>query len=272
MQEIPPKAGKNKTSKRPYMRLFTSDYRDGTAQLDFELQGFYFRILTYLHDGETVPADHSELARFLQCNARTVRKLLPKLIASGKLFQDGFELKNPRIERELELNSTPIQREFEPNLEPKIQKDESNQEAENAYHRADHFHSHIHSQKEELATIQPEAAREPDGRLELKQNFNGSTDAMLADVQAWLGPLARPENAISWLSGTLSAFGPSRTAQAWTIVSAKRTQGQPVANPLALWAKTARGIVEADQPKQNPKVAGASRARATLDRMMEAAS
>lgn len=120
MQDVNANRGKFKAHKRPYMKLFTSDFRDGTANLSFELQGFYFRILTYLHDGETVPSDHSELARFLQCNARTVRKLLPQLVALGKLYVDGFELKNPRIERELDANS-----------DGKNQKDEQNQEGQN---------------------------------------------------------------------------------------------------------------------------------------------
>jgi len=162
MQEITPKAGKNKTGKRPYMRLFTSDYRDGTVHLDFEAQGFYFRILTYLHDGETVPADPVQLARFLQCNARTVRKLLPKLIAAGKLYQSGFELKNPRIERELEATSAPIQPDVEPNSEPKIEKPESNQEGSDSYYRAGQSHSQFHIQKEELeAAAELEPARPP---------------------------------------------------------------------------------------------------------------
>jgi uncharacterized protein YdaU (DUF1376 family) len=256
------------------MKLFTSDYRDGTAQLSFDVQGFYIRILTYLNDGDLVPSDPSALARFLQCNARTVRKLLPPLLASGKLFQDGLELKNPRIERELEANSTPIQLEFDANSEARNPKSESNQEASEHYYGYSHSHCHIHSQKEKIATTQPEAAREPEGRLELKQIFNGSTDAMLADVTAWMGPLCKPENAISWLTGTLAAFGPSRTAQAWTIVNTKRTQGQPVGNPLALWAKTAGGIKieNQNQPQVSAKAAGPTRARAALDRMMEAAS
>lgn len=269
MKDVTANREKFKAGKRPYMKLFTSDYRDGTAHLDFELQGFYFRILTFLHDGEVVPADVYELARFLHCNSRTVRKLLPKLMAAGKLYQDGFELKNPRIEREFEANSTPIQREFEPNSEPKNQKHESNQEGSEPYYGEDHFHCHIHSQKEEIATIQPE----PDGRQNLKSAFNGSTDAMLADVLEWMGPTARIDNATKWLTGTLSAFGPERTTQAWTMIAAKQGRGEPVGNPLALWSKTAGGIkLNAPQTQQSAKTAGATRARATLDRMMEAAS
>lgn len=100
MRHIALDNGKSKSGKRPYMRLFTSDYRDGTANLSFELQGFYFRILTYLHDGEAVPSDPIALARFMQCNARTTRAFLPKLFALGKLYESNGLLRNPRIDRE----------------------------------------------------------------------------------------------------------------------------------------------------------------------------
>lgn len=127
-----------KTGKRPFMRLFTSDYRDGTAQLSFELQGFYFRILTYLHDGERVPADAAELARFLQCSPRTTRAFVPKLIAAGKLYEANGELRNKRVDRdlepmsasdetELEPTSNPIEPEVEPNSGRESQIIESNQ-------------------------------------------------------------------------------------------------------------------------------------------------
>lgn len=121
------------------MRLFTSDYRDGTAQLSFELQGFYFRILTYLHDGERVPADAAELARFLQCSPRTTRAFVPKLIAAGKLYEANGELRNKRVDRdlepmsasdetELEPTSSSIETELEPNSGREIQNPEPDQD------------------------------------------------------------------------------------------------------------------------------------------------
>lgn len=118
MPNLVPVRAKNKASKRPFMRLFTSDYRDGTAQLSFELQGFYFRILTYLHDGERVPADAVELATFLQCSPRTVRAHLPKLISIGKLYEANGELRNKRVDRDLEPTSAPIETELEPTSSP----------------------------------------------------------------------------------------------------------------------------------------------------------
>jgi uncharacterized protein YdaU (DUF1376 family) len=135
-------SAKSKATKRPFMRLFTSDYRDGTVALSFELQGFYVRILTYLHDGESVPADPAALATFLHCNARTVRALLPKLIAAGKLYEADGLLRNKRVDRDLEPNSSPIETEVDLNsngIDAELdvnsartsEKPESNQEPEN---------------------------------------------------------------------------------------------------------------------------------------------
>lgn len=165
--------GKSKASKRPYMKLFTSDYRDGTAQLSFELQGFYFRILTYLHDGETVPSDPAALAVFLQCSPRTVRAYLPKLIAVGKLYEANGELRNKRVDRDLEPTSARIGADFEPTsnrigaeLEPNSartsEKPELNQEPENhTMEKATSTATSISTAKEDLnlSSVVPDAAK-----------------------------------------------------------------------------------------------------------------
>jgi uncharacterized protein YdaU (DUF1376 family) len=200
MKDVIETRGKSKASKRPYMRLFTSDYRDGTAQLDFELQGFYFRILTYLHDGETVPADALELSRFLQCNARTTRKLLPKLIASGKLFQDGFELKNPRIERELELTSTPIRSDVELTSSAKNHKLELNQEAQNTTIErttSTSTSTSISKDSEQVAAAELEPARPSPS---VAAPLSGLADLHSRLVEACNGSLDNPANSMGLLS------------------------------------------------------------------------
>jgi len=82
----------------------------------------------------------------------------------------------------------------------------------------------------------------PSAHANLKSAFNGSTDAMLADVQRFMGPLADRQNAVNWLTGTLTRYGQDRTLEAWTILTSAAGKGQVVANPLALWAKTAGGL------------------------------
>lgn len=192
--------GKCKAGKRPYMKLFTSDYRDGTAQLSFEVQGFYIRILTYLNDGDVVPSDPSALARFLQCNARTVRKLLQPLLASGKLFQDGLELKNPRIEREFAANSTGIRAEFDANSSREIQKTESDQRVSDSYYGEGHCHSHSHSQKEEEQAAPPEQepARPEPSVAALPSSGLEAIHGRL--IEACNGALDNPVNCLGLLS------------------------------------------------------------------------
>lgn len=91
-------------------------------------------------------------------------------------------------------------------------------------------------------SVEPRDRSEPAGYSDLKSAFNGSTEAMLADVQRFMGPLADRQNAINWLTGTLTRYGEERTVEAWTIVTAAAGKGRAVANPLAFWAKTAGGI------------------------------
>jgi hypothetical protein len=91
-------------------------------------------------------------------------------------------------------------------------------------------------------SVEPRDRSEPAGYANLKSAFNGSTEAMLADVQRFMGPLADRQNAINWLTGTLTRYGEERTVEAWTIVTAAAGKGRAVANPLAFWAKTAGGI------------------------------
>lgn len=263
MMNLRSKGGERKASKRPYMKLFTSDYRDGTAQLSFELQGFYFRILTYLHDGDVVPSDPAKLATFLQCSPRTVRAYVPKLIAAGKLYEVDGELRNKRIDRDLEpnsdrveaevdLSSIPIGAEVEPKSSRTLEKTESNQEAENhTMEKATSTATSIAREENTRSTITlGEQADRPqsDRYSNLKSAFNGSTEAMLDDVQRFMGPLADRQNAINWLTGTLTRYGDDRTVEAWTIVTSRAGGNRPVGNPLAFWAKTADGLKA--KPKQ----------------------
>lgn len=100
------------------------------------------------------------------------------------------------------------------------------------------------SQNQSAAKGEPEAT----GWQELKSALNGSTEAMIADVQRFMGPISRRADAVNWLTGTVAAFGSSRTAQAWTIVVAKMAKGELVPNPLPLWSRTAKGLRADDAP------------------------
>lgn len=258
-----------KTGKRPFMRLFTSDYRDGTAQLSFELQGFYFRILTYLHDGERVPADAAELARFLQCSPRTTRAFVPKLITAGKLYEANGELRNKRVDRdlepmsasdetELEPTSNPIEPEVEPNSGRESQIIESNQSPQNHTMEITTSISNSISIPEE----EPEPAsveQEPDGLAGL----NGAAASMIASVQGWM--VGGDERcARNWLATTTRVYGPGPTKAAYHKLVTDMADGQTFAKPLQVWSRIAQRMAEAvEQPKPD-QASAYQRARAEI--------
>lgn len=91
-----------------------------------------------------------------------------------------------------------------------------------------------------------------EGIASLKENFNGSTEAMLADVQSWMGPTAQRANAVKWLSGTLTAYGRQRTLEGWNTVTAKFAANELVPSPLPLWSKTAAGMRGPRQKQSDP--------------------
>jgi hypothetical protein len=87
--------------------------------------------------------------------------------------------------------------------------------------------------------------------IELKSAFNGQTEILLGDVQRWLGPTGRRDNAIKWLSGTLSAYGQVPTIQAHQMLIADEANGKVISNPLVVWSKAA-GTMRDREKKSAP--------------------
>lgn len=135
---------------RPYMRLFTSDWRDGTRTLTFEERGFYMQILTYLHDGEQVPADTRALSLFLQCDPRMAQRLTDRLIAKGKIYVADGALRNRRIDRDLGETSpqSPGEVSEKSGRSPaEVSEKSAKTSTKSSVEKGHHFHSHIHIQK-----------------------------------------------------------------------------------------------------------------------------
>lgn len=100
-------------------------WRGGTRGMSLELRGFYSELLDAIWDRRgPLENDVAKLAVTLCCNPRTVRKLLPQLIALGKITETPEGLTNARMQSELstqiqpdaERNSKPIASEFEPKV------------------------------------------------------------------------------------------------------------------------------------------------------------
>lgn len=115
-------------------------------------------------------------------------------------------------------------------------------------------------------TDRPEqvAARETDGRtpicVELKSAFNGTTDAMLAFIEAAMGPGSRA-NAENWLAATTSAHGSAAVAQAFATIAEKRAAGEVIVRPLPLWSNIAAGIKSGHASPKRPAWATEQEAR-----------
>lgn len=106
-------------------------WRGGTRGMSLELRGFYSELLDAMWDRQgPLENDVAKLSVTLCCNPRTVRKLLPQLVALGKISETAEGLTNARMQSEF---STPIQGEVEANsraiareFEPKVSKNPEN--------------------------------------------------------------------------------------------------------------------------------------------------
>lgn len=116
------------SKKLPWYKRDVDAWRGGTRSMSLELRGFYSEFLDAMWDRQgPVENDVAKLAVTLCCNPRTVRKLLPQLIALGKIIETPDGLINARmmadlsaaIGRELERNSAGIRTEFEPKVPEK---------------------------------------------------------------------------------------------------------------------------------------------------------
>lgn len=118
----------------PWYKRDVDAWRGGTRGMSLELRGFYSELLDAMWDRQApIPNNESKIAMMVNCNKRTVRKLLPQLIALGKIVETADGLTNARMAREIDGaqpgSSRPIQteldrnsRSIQPEFDPKNQK------------------------------------------------------------------------------------------------------------------------------------------------------
>lgn len=101
----------------PWYKRDVDAWRGGTRGMSLELRGFYSELLDALWDRQKpLENDETKLAVMVGCNKRTVRKLLPQLIALGKLKETPVGLINERMSRDIfDANSRPVRSEFASN-------------------------------------------------------------------------------------------------------------------------------------------------------------
>lgn len=233
-------------TKRPFIRLFTRDWRDGTRALSFEERGFYLQIITHLHDGDKVPSDPKALAVFLQCDPRMAKRLVENLLEKGKLYDRDGQLGNERVDRDIAETSPRSRREV-------VEKKSENVTKSNT---DEIHHIHIHNQIEKnnyRSTQNPrvDEARPTADFVECKTAFNGSTDQMLAAVQAAMGAHGDRIGAETWLANLLRINGQQAVAEAYQMSLTARLRGDRIVNLLPWWSKTA-STLKAKQPPPKP--------------------
>lgn len=102
-------------------------------------------------------------------------------------------------------------------------------------------HTPLQRKTTQPATVETGAARAgvPDGDFaECKTAFNGSTEAMLAEVERFMGGHCR-KNAEQWLANLLRAQGQQAVIESYQSLLTARAEGEIITHPLRWWPSMA---------------------------------
>ncbi len=225
--------------KLPWYKRDVDAWRGGTRSMSMELRGFYSECLDAIWDLQgPLPACEAKLAVMLCCNPRTVRKLLPELVALGKLIQtaDGYtnrrmasELASQPIASEFASNSTPIRSEFEPkvtNSSTKSMAEISTKKEEEEKEEEKNKNIVCHS------VSAPASGQTEDPNLvKCKLALNGSTNRILGVIMQADGAYATKSLAASWVADSLDEFGAPALLNALRFYEDCIGKGQSIRDP-----------------------------------------
>jgi uncharacterized protein YdaU (DUF1376 family) len=89
--------------KMSWIKLDIADFKRGIADLDYETRGFYITILVEMYDSKgKLPNDTYLLGKRLGTTARVIKRVLEVLIAQGKVYVSGDNIRNRRCDEERE--------------------------------------------------------------------------------------------------------------------------------------------------------------------------
>lgn len=239
MKYIAKKREDIKSERTPFLKLYTDDWIAGTIELSFEEKGFYFEVLLRMWERKgTLPDDANWLACALGCNPRTVRKLVSRLTATSHLQVKDGVISNRRMMREisqhlakhqpqLEVNSTPIQPEFDANSTGTTAKKPTKSTNEKTLPEAI------------FQIPEPEEKKKQASPVSEAEVLAGDlSEQMVEDISKWAGmPKA---NSRQWLGETVATFGQRPVSEAYHSMKTKKNEGMIVSRPLAFWSKLAK--------------------------------
>lgn len=109
-----------------FIKLFGTDWRDGTRGLSLAAQGLYIALITLMHEqGGSVPDDTRKLCRWLGIkNRRTLEKPLDELIICGKIKHHDGRFYNDRVTRDI-ARRREIQESFAVQPRPRVAVDKA---------------------------------------------------------------------------------------------------------------------------------------------------
>ena len=215
----------------PFLKIYSDDWFAGTRMLTMEQKGFFMECLMLMWDRKAgIPCDPSWLSRAIHIDPRTARRLTCDLLKLGKLHDDDGTLINKRMLGDIAAhNSRSNSGRSQPDLREKSAEDRP---------------KIGESDRSEFDA----ASERPSAYDDLKKHFNGSTAAMVDQIEADMGGNCR-RNAVNWLAATVSAHGPGPVAQAFAMIVEKQARGEIVARVLGHWSKLAGSLkANARQP------------------------
>ena len=249
-------AEKINSQRTPFLKFYTDDWIAGTLELSFEAKGFYLEILLRMWERKgPVPNDEIWLARNLNCNPRTVRKLLAVLLECGKFRIEDGQIINNRMMREistmlLHWQSKPNSKRIEPEpkesepplqpVEPDLMLNSTGRQAKTptkskAQKTLPEAIVRIEERKKkEEASQQSVVAVASETCAAVEVLAGDLSDEMISNVSKWAGMPAF--NARQWVSQTVSYFGQRVTGDSYRKLIDDLASGVIISRPLSTWS------------------------------------
>ena len=258
----------------PWYKRDVDAWRGGTRGMSLELRGFYSELLDAMWDRQApLPRDEKHLAMMVCCNVRTVRKLLPQLIAIGKVVETPEGLTNNRMASEIaltqgsnrkpnsvigkpnsvcdgaefELSSSPIRAEFASRIpkNPMFSTRVLEEEEEERKKEKEEQLSHPPTEQAAVCVC--------DEDIRFKSVLEVALHAMVEDAQRWIGNGITQAGARHWIAGLCETYGRAAVAKGYHHTVKGFAQGS-VRNPANYWPATAERFARGVQTIPIPKL------------------
>lgn len=260
------------------LHLSLADWAEAYCGFTPEQEGWAIRLTRVYASREKLIDDDTDNARMMALDVRVWRRAKAFLIDRAGFYVEAGHIKHERIEKELSAYREQRERAVEngrlggrsrgtsSELPPDFQGTSAglSQEVQKKSTRiADATSNEFNDISEPTPTptplrtdrqTNPCAEQQSVGSsdfVDCKAAFNGSTEAMLAEIENAMGGNCRP-NATQWLATLLRYNGQDAVAGAYQQLLTSRANRKPVAMVLGYLSKTA-ATLKANPPTRSPR-------------------